>query len=144
VDPLFPSDSELVVLARQADEQLNLPNRAAAALAKTPALVILDKTKLCEELAKLPSPPAANLWPGLRRQLKAAANIAAEDIPGVIVPFLRFHFTLAPMLWARQLAQESLSIKNSPPGPKARKLKAWAVAQRRPRFPAHANPFPGL
>lgn len=53
-----------------------------------------------EELAKLP-PPAANLWSGLRRQLEAAALIEAEEIPDVTVPFLRFHPTLAPMLWAR-------------------------------------------
>jgi hypothetical protein len=59
------------------------------------------KAKLREELAKLPPPPDANLWPGLRRQLEAAALIEAEDIPGVTVPFLRFHPTLAPMCWAR-------------------------------------------
>ena len=52
------------------------------------------------KLAKLP-PPAANLWPGLRQQLEAAALIEAEDVPGLTVPFLRFHPTLAPMLWAR-------------------------------------------
>ncbi|HJX53677.1 MAG TPA: tetratricopeptide repeat protein [Polyangia bacterium] len=43
--------------------------------------------------------PAA--WPGLRRQLEAVALIEAEDIPGVGVPYLRFHPTLAPMLWPR-------------------------------------------
>ncbi len=40
-------------------------------------------------------------WPGLRRQLEAAALIEAESLPGVTVPFLRFHPTLAPMLWAQ-------------------------------------------
>ncbi len=55
---------------------------------------------LREQLAQLPS-PAANIWPGLRRQLEAAALIEVEDIPDVAVPFLRFHPTLAPMLWAR-------------------------------------------
>ncbi len=40
-------------------------------------------------------PPAANLWPGLRRQLEAAALLEAEAMPGVAVPFLRFHPTLA-------------------------------------------------
>ncbi len=58
-----------------------------------------------QQLSELP-PPAANLWPGLRRQLEAAALIEAEDIPGVTVPFLRFHPTLAPMLWARLDAAE--------------------------------------
>lgn len=55
---------------------------------------------LREQLAQLP-PPAANLWPGLRRQLEAAALIEVEDIPGVSVPFLRFHPTLAPLLWTQ-------------------------------------------
>ncbi len=57
------------------------------------------------EFAKVP-PLAGNLWPGLRRQLEAAALIEAEDVPGVTVPFLRFHPTLAPMLWARLDAAE--------------------------------------
>ena len=41
----------------------------------------------------------ANVWPDLRRQLEAAALIEAETVPGVRPPFLRFHPTLAPMLW---------------------------------------------
>lgn len=60
---------------------------------------------LRQKLAALP-PPAANLWPALRRQLEAAALIEAEEIPGVSVPFLRFHPTLAPMLWAQLDATE--------------------------------------
>jgi tetratricopeptide (TPR) repeat protein len=58
------------------------------------------------ELAELPPAPVANLWPGLRRQLEAAALLEAEDVPGVTAPFLRFHPTLAPMLWARLDAAE--------------------------------------
>lgn len=58
-----------------------------------------------EQLAQIP-PAAADLWPGLRRQLEAAALIEAEAMPGVGVPFLRFHPTLAPMLWARLDAAE--------------------------------------
>jgi tetratricopeptide (TPR) repeat protein len=58
-----------------------------------------------QQLAALP-PPAANLWPTLRRQLEAAALVEAEEIPGVSVPFLRFHPTLAPMLWAQLDAAE--------------------------------------
>lgn len=60
---------------------------------------------LRQKLAALP-PPTANLWPALRRQLEAAALIEAEEIPGVTVPFLRFHPTLAPMLWAQLDAAE--------------------------------------
>ena len=49
------------------------------------------------QLAQLP-PSEVNLWPGLRRQLEAAALIQPEDLPGVTVPYLRFHPTLAPLL----------------------------------------------
>jgi tetratricopeptide (TPR) repeat protein len=42
----------------------------------------------------------ATIWPGLRRQLESAALIEAENISGVGSPFLRFHPTLAPILWA--------------------------------------------
>jgi tetratricopeptide (TPR) repeat protein len=52
-------------------------------------------------LAGLPEPTGENLWPKLRRQLEAAALIEPESIPGVRPPYLRFHPTLAPMLWAQ-------------------------------------------
>nr|VFK80890.1 MAG: Tetratricopeptide repeat-containing protein [Candidatus Kentron sp. SD] len=48
----------------------------------------------------LPAPAAEDRWPNLRRQLEAAALLRIERIPGVGVPFLRFHPTLAPLLWA--------------------------------------------
>jgi tetratricopeptide (TPR) repeat protein len=48
----------------------------------------------------------ATIWPGLRRQLESAALIEAESIPGVRPPFLRFHPTLAPILWADLEAEE--------------------------------------
>jgi hypothetical protein len=53
-----------------------------------------------------PSRNWKTLWPGLRRQLESAALIEAENIPGVGPPFLRFHPTLAPMLWAGLEADE--------------------------------------
>ncbi len=46
------------------------------------------------------SHPHAAPWPALRRQLESAGLIAAERLPGVTPPFLRFHPTLAPLLWA--------------------------------------------
>ncbi len=60
---------------------------------------------LRDQLAALPAPPPAagshpDPWPALRRQLEAAALMEAERIPGVGPPFLRFHPTLAPLLWA--------------------------------------------
>jgi tetratricopeptide (TPR) repeat protein len=45
-------------------------------------------------------------WPALRHQLETAALIKAECIPGVAPPFLRFHPTLAPLLWAGLDAEE--------------------------------------
>jgi len=58
-----------------------------------------------KKLAELP-PPADNIWPELRRQLEAAALVEAEDVPNIGVPFLRFHPTLSPMLWAQLDAAE--------------------------------------
>lgn len=42
---------------------------------------------------------AGNPWPALRAQLLAAGLIDVETVPGVTPPFLRFHPTLAPLLW---------------------------------------------
>ena len=50
-------------------------------------------------------------WPTLRRQLEAAALLEAGSLPDVNLPFLRFHPTLAPLLWAEldKAQQEQLS-----------------------------------
>ena len=45
-------------------------------------------------------------WHVLRRQLVAASLIETEPLPGIIVPFLRFHPTLSPMLWSQLSADE--------------------------------------
>lgn len=62
------------------------------------------------QLAALPETAsesaAENLWSALRRSLEAAALIESETVPGVGPPFLRFHPTLAPMLWAALEADE--------------------------------------
>jgi tetratricopeptide (TPR) repeat protein len=50
------------------------------------------------------------VWPTLRRQLQAAALIEAETLPGVPVPFLRFHPTLAPLLWVQLSADEQARL----------------------------------
>jgi len=49
-------------------------------------------------------------WPALRRQLEAAAVVEAETLPGVTVPFLRFHPTLAPMLWGQLSAADQARL----------------------------------
>jgi tetratricopeptide (TPR) repeat protein len=51
------------------------------------------------ELLAITGIPEAE-WPALRRRLEAAALVEAESLPGVAPPFLRFHPTLAPLLWA--------------------------------------------
>ncbi|MCL4205223.1 MAG: tetratricopeptide repeat protein [Pirellulaceae bacterium] len=59
------------------------------------------------KLAEMDGAPAEpNLWPDLRRQLEAAALIEAESLVGVSVPYLRFHPTLASLLWAQLDADE--------------------------------------
>ncbi len=42
---------------------------------------------------------ATAVWPALRSQLLAAGLLGVEALPGVTPPFLRFHPTLAPLLW---------------------------------------------
>lgn len=54
-----------------------------------------------------------DLWPGLRGQLEAAALIVPEGVPGVVPPFLRFHPTLAPMLWAQLDADEQARLSEA-------------------------------
>jgi tetratricopeptide (TPR) repeat protein len=70
---------------------------------------LLAITRLGEEDGERAQPGEA-LWPGLRRQLEAAALIESESIPGVGPPFLRFHPTLAPMLWAHLDEDEKASL----------------------------------
>lgn len=55
---------------------------------------------------------AGNPWPALRAQLLAAGLIDVEVVPGVTPPFLRFHPTLAPLLWHELDAdtRQSLSL----------------------------------
>ena len=41
----------------------------------------------------------ASTWPTLRQALVASGLLQPEPVPGVGVPFLKFHPTLAPVLW---------------------------------------------
>lgn len=50
------------------------------------------------------------VWPVLRAQLEAAALLEAEPLLGVLNPFLRFHPTLAPLLWAQLNADEQARL----------------------------------
>ena len=49
-------------------------------------------------------------WPALRRQLEDAALLEVVLIPGATVPFLRFHPTLAPMLWTQLPVDEQATL----------------------------------
>jgi len=79
-----------------------VPAELAANLANNPAIEAkLEpiRARLAARLAALPDAAGAtvgNPWPGLRRELEAAALIEAERVPGVGPPFLRFHPTLDP------------------------------------------------
>jgi hypothetical protein len=72
--------------------------------ATLPGVIGQVRAKLAELPAAEPAP--ADPWPALRRQLEAAALIQAERLPGVAPPYLRFHPTLAPLLWVGLEAEE--------------------------------------
>ena len=56
---------------------------------------------LRDRLGELLAPPSGLLWPELRRQLDAAGLIYIEKVPDVRPVYLRFHPTLAPLLWSQ-------------------------------------------
>jgi tetratricopeptide (TPR) repeat protein len=49
-------------------------------------------------------------WQPLRRGLERTGLIQTESVPGAVPPFLRFHPTLAPALWAKLTAEEQTSL----------------------------------
>ncbi|MBW4484117.1 MAG: CHAT domain-containing protein [Tildeniella torsiva UHER 1998/13D] len=75
---------------------------------------------LHDQLAQLPDirefAEGANetTWPALRQALESTGLIQAEYIPGIGVPYLKFHPTLAPVLWAQvpAAAQADLQIRH--------------------------------
>ena len=73
--------------ALEAGELPDLPPEAAAELARL------------QQYASTPTASGHAQWPALRAQLLAAGLIGLETLPGVQPPFLRFHPTLAPLLW---------------------------------------------
>src|SRR5262249_45164715 len=46
------------------------------------------------------------VWISLRRQLEDAGLVTSEPVPGVEEPFLRFHPTLASILWSQLSAAD--------------------------------------
>ncbi len=80
--------------------QLSLDRLDPAARALLPRLGVFQGGAWEPLILQITEIPEAD-WAGLRRQLEAAALVEPEGLPGVTVPFLRFHPTLAPMLWAQ-------------------------------------------
>lgn len=79
--------------------QLSLDRLDPAARLALPRLGVFQGGAMEDDLLAITGLDAA-LWPALRRQLEDAALLAAETLEGVTVPYLRFHPTLAPLLWA--------------------------------------------
>jgi hypothetical protein len=80
--------------------KLSLDRLDEAARAVLPRLGVFQGGAMEPDLLAI-TKIGGDVWPGLRRQLEAAALIQAEAVPGVNTPFLRFHPTLAPMLWGQ-------------------------------------------
>lgn len=78
--------------------QLSLEKLDAAARALLPRLGVFQGGAFENVLLAVTEIPEAD-WPVLRQQLQAAALLSAENLPDVEPPFLRFHPTLAPLLW---------------------------------------------
>jgi tetratricopeptide (TPR) repeat protein len=49
-------------------------------------------------------------WQSMRRGLEQTGLIQTESVPGVTPPFLRFHPTLAPALWAKLPSEEQAAL----------------------------------
>jgi tetratricopeptide (TPR) repeat protein len=53
----------------------------------------------------------AEQWQPLRRQLEGAGLVTAEVLPNITVPYLKFHPTLAPVLWGTLAPAEQQALK---------------------------------
>lgn len=100
-------------MSEELPEGEQVPPELLAQLQETPELEEQYQV-LRAQLAERPtSPSTPDPWPALRLQLEAAALIEAERVPSVAPPFLRFHPTLAPMLWAGLSQEEQTSLSQA-------------------------------
>jgi tetratricopeptide (TPR) repeat protein len=90
------SDTTLPELV--ASLQLSLDTLDDAARQMLPRLGVFQGGAMQSDLLAI-TQISEDVWLALRQQLESAALIEDEDLPGVTVPFLRFHPTLALMLW---------------------------------------------
>lgn len=65
-----------------------------------PRLGVFEGGAMEHMLLEVTEIPKAD-WESLRTTLVSAALIQPETIPGVTVPYLKFHPTLAPLMWSR-------------------------------------------
>lgn len=89
--------------------QLSLDRLDSAARALLPRLGVFQGGAMENMVLGVTEIPEAD-WRVLRRQLEVAALVEAENLPDVTVPFLRFHPTLAPMLWAQVSLEEQAAL----------------------------------
>lgn len=93
-------EGDVVLPELVASLRLSLDRLDPAAREVLPRLGVFQGGAMESKLLQITGIPKED-WADLRRQLEAAALVEAEDLQGVTVPFLRFHPTLAPMLWAQ-------------------------------------------
>ncbi|CAN5455493.1 hypothetical protein BH24GEM3_BH24GEM3_16760 [soil metagenome] len=115
-------DAEVTLPELVASLQLSLDRLDDAARAVLPRLGIFQGGALEAGVLAI-SGLDKDLWPGLRRQLEAAALLEAETVPGIGVPFLRFHPTFAPMLWQQLSPDERARLTT------AHRLRYYAFAR---------------
>lgn len=53
-----------------------------------------------------------SVWATMRPALIAAALVQPETLPGMTVPYLKFHPTLAPALWARLAPRQQTALRS--------------------------------
>lgn len=78
--------------------QLSLEKLDATARTLLPRLGVFQGAALENLLLIITEFPEAD-WPAFREQLEASALLSVENLPEARPPFLRFHPTLAPLLW---------------------------------------------
>ena len=102
-------DSEDIPIVLIASLHLSLEKLDAEAKALLPKLGVFQGGALESQLLKItgmePKP-----WAELRSQLEAAALVEAESLSDVNAPYLRFHPTLAPLLWMELNADQQKAL----------------------------------
>jgi len=102
-------DRDEVLPELAASVQLSLDRLNATVRSVLPRLGVFQGGVMEHVLLGITEIPADE-WTVLYKQLEAAALVKTESLTGVTVPFLRFHPSLAPMLWAQLSPKEQVSL----------------------------------